>query len=948
MTISITKSIAHILAILMLLVLPYLGWGQTTIVNYDFNSATSYATATAATASGVSSVLTSSESFVSASTGTPTGNGAFATNANGPALSMNSYSGSAARYFQFSLAGAALPKYSAFKVYFQGYRSPAAAVTLTLQYSLDGTNYTSFGAVYTPGAGSFTEVSYDLSGVSVLSTLSNLSFRLLTSTNTSGTLRIDNFQVQAVNTVDPLIASLNPSVVEAGSADLALTVTGSNFKLGAVVSFNGQNLATTYNSATSLVSMVPAANIATTGSYPVVVTNPGATSSPATTLTVTPALVHWTGPAGPGSWFDASNWSTGTLPTATDEVVLDHRYVAGSFTVILDQNVAVSIKSLTVNPGAGDSIFVLVPPGNTVSPAALMLGSPDATPALKIYNKGVVTNASGLTANAGIDVVGTAATFFLYNGGSYRQASSAGHKQVAENLSAIAGTEQGIFDFRLPGNVTGSYTLSVANRTYGTLIFRNRPGQASTSYPGSANSLVVRGKLLIGPGAVVTATINTTNEVQLLGDVLVQGTLLFKNGSSGAPSQVITAGASPQTIKGTISFEPGIGFTVNNPAGATLATPLSLSGQLALISGILTTTATNLLTLSPTASVMGGSATSYINGPLARQTATGALSNLVFPVGSGAGYRPVTLNATAQDATTYLVTPKEGPAADPTNLLAGTSALPTLTRVSRRRSVNITPTPATTFSGTVTLSFGADDSVNQPGDASFTIGKNSNSAGWQNIGVSNGGVVITTAATPTSGTSGTITSQPFTSFSDFALASISADAAINPLPVVLTSFVARRQAADVRLSWTTAAELYNARFDVQRSLDGQLFTTVASVAGQGTTALARQYTALDLVAPTAVLYYRLAQVDTDGHTTFSPVVALAGTTATVPYPNPARDRLVVPAPAGTQVRVLDLMGRVLQSAALPPSGEVSVASLPVGVYLLQLGEGAQTLRFSKE
>ncbi|MEJ7664418.1 MAG: hypothetical protein WKG07_35335 [Hymenobacter sp.] len=80
-------------------------------------------------------------------------------------------------------------------------------------------------------------------------------------------------------------------------------------------------------------------------------------------------LLRWTGAAGTSSWFDAANWSTGARPIPTDEVALDHLYVAGSYTVILDQNTPVSIKSLTVNPGAGDSIFVVVPATNTVSTA---------------------------------------------------------------------------------------------------------------------------------------------------------------------------------------------------------------------------------------------------------------------------------------------------------------------------------------------------------------------------------------------------------------------------------------------------------------------------------------------------------------------------------------------------------------------------------------------------
>lgn len=871
MTTLLTRSLKNkLIQLLMLVGLPLLGRAQTVIVNYDFNNASAYPVAPVATAAGVSSTGTStSNTSVAFATGAGVASGpsAYASNVAGLALAMGNSSGTNTKYFQFALDGANLPKYEGFKIYLQGQRSPTGATTLTLQYSVNGDNYVTFGVTYAPGNGSFTEGGFDLSGLPDLNKPKSLSFRLLASgASSNGTLRIDNFQVQATNTVD---------------------------------------------------------------------------------------LLRWTGAASTSSWFDAANWSTGKVPVSTDEVSLDHLYVTGPYAISFDQKTAVSIKSLRVNPGTGDSIFVLVPDMNDIPVALTLTNTGAGAVALAIYNKGVVTNASSASPGLGIDIANLTdsnpgPTAFIYNGGSYRQASSTSHKQVVENLSAVTGTEQGIFDFRLPGNVTGSYTLSVANRTYGTLIFRNRPGQKTTSYPGSVNSLIVRGNLLIGPGAVVTATINTTNEVQLLGNVQVQGTLAFKNGSSGAPSQLTLAGTSPQNIGGTISFEPGIGLTINNQTGATLATPISFGGLLTLTSGTLTTTATNLLTLNSTASIIGGSPTSYVNGPLALKTDAGALNNLLFPIGSAAAYRPLTLSATAQDATTYLVTQTEGPAPDFDKLPLSASTLPRLTRVSQVRSYTITPTPAANnFNGRVKLTFEPDDQVNAPTDGSLTIGKNSGGS-WQNIG--NSSVVVPTPAPAGGYASGTVTSGIFTSFSTFALASTSADTKLNPLPVTLISFTARRRGADVVLNWATATELHNARFEVQRSLDGQQFTTVTAVAGHGTAATAHQYAARDPAVPSGPLYYRLAQVDESGATTFSPVIALTAATTATLYPNPARDRLTVPAPAGTPVQILDLLGRVVQALALPPSGEVSVAALVPGSYVLQTGEGAQAQRFkfSKE
>jgi hypothetical protein len=753
-----------------------------------------------------------------------------------------------------------------------------------------------------------------------------------------------------------MVSTLLPSIMEAGSPGFSLAVGGSNFVNGAVVSFNGQTLATTYNSSTSLTAAIPAAAIATAGSYNVTVANPavGSTASQPATFTVTPALLRWTGGGNSSNWFDAANWSTNVVPGANDNVLLDHRVITGSYSVSFDENIAVSIKSLTVNPGTGDSIFVLVPATNTVNPTALTLGnnSGSGAVALAIYDKGVVTNASGAgTGTFGIDVT-SGTTTFIYNGGSYRHATISKHLTVVGSLSGATGTELGIFDFRPPSISQSSATLSLSNRTYGTLILRNAPGRAATSYSGAGNLLLVQGNLIISSGVTFSPALG--GSLRLGGDIRSQGTFQFKNASPATTnSQLVLVGTKSQTLSGTVLLDSGIGLAINNPGGVVLATPLQVSGPLNLTNGTLTTSTVNLLTLTSTASLIGGSNNSFVNGSLARQTVAGPLSNLVFPTGAGATYRSVVLNATAQDATTYLVTQKEGPAADPTNFLASTSALPTLTRVSRMRSVNITPTPATNnFSGTVLLTFGPNDFVNQPNDASFTIGKNSNSAGWQNIG--NGGVTVTIPATSTTGATGTITSQTFTSFSDFALASTSPDATINPLPVTLTSFAAVRQAGGaVQVRWATASEQHSSRFEVQRSADAATFVTIATEAAHGSTRQAQAYTSTDGTAPICKLYYRLKEVDTDSSVQYSPVVALAATTAAATqmlYPNPTHDRLIVPVAAGQSVQVLDLAGHQLQTAFLPQSGEVNVQELPIGTYVLRvlLDDQWQAFRFTKQ
>jgi hypothetical protein len=60
----------------------------------------------------------------------------------------------------------------------------------------------------------------------------------------------------------PVVTAVSPSSLNAGAATQTITITGTGFVSGSVVSFSGTALQTTYNSATSLQAMLPAALIA--------------------------------------------------------------------------------------------------------------------------------------------------------------------------------------------------------------------------------------------------------------------------------------------------------------------------------------------------------------------------------------------------------------------------------------------------------------------------------------------------------------------------------------------------------------------------------------------------------------------------------------------------------------------------------------------------------------
>lgn len=73
----------------------------------------------------------------------------------------------------------------------------------------------------------------------------------------------------------PAISQLNPPSTAAGSSQFTLQVTGANFNSNATVSFNGANMSTQSVNSTEVIATIPATAVASSGTVPVTVTNPG-------------------------------------------------------------------------------------------------------------------------------------------------------------------------------------------------------------------------------------------------------------------------------------------------------------------------------------------------------------------------------------------------------------------------------------------------------------------------------------------------------------------------------------------------------------------------------------------------------------------------------------------------------------------------------------------------
>jgi hypothetical protein len=91
------------------------------------------------------------------------------------------------------------------------------------------------------------------------------------------------------------------------------------------------------------------------------------------------------------------------------------------------------------------------------------------------------------------------------------------------------------------------------------------------------------------------------------------------------------------------------------------------------------------------------------------------------------------------------------------------------------------------------------------------------------------------------------------------------------LPVNFTSFYAKRSGNDVVLNWSTATEINNSHFDIEKSTDGSTWRMIGIVIGNGTTSLTSNYAFTDKKETSAVVYYRILQVDQNGQKSYSSV-----------------------------------------------------------------------------
>ncbi|MDP4212563.1 MAG: discoidin domain-containing protein [Bacteroidota bacterium] len=173
------------------------------------------------------------------------------------------------------------------------------------------------------------------------------------------------------------------------------------------------------------------------------------------------------------------------------------------------------------------------------------------------------------------------------------------------------------------------------------------------------------------------------------------------------------------------------------------------------------------------------------------------------------------------------------------------------------------------------------------------------------------------------------------------------------LPVQLLNFTAVNvQNQYISLTWQTATEENNDHFDVERSTDGITFTKIATVKAVGNSSTLQSYSAADNDPAPGMDFYRLKQVDSDGHFVYSSVdsVKFGSGDGPLVYPNPVHT--VITAVPGTdlirEIVIYNVQGRAVQFAMGNSTLEemkVNVYALPAGVYILKVKTDPKIYQF---
>ena len=169
------------------------------------------------------------------------------------------------------------------------------------------------------------------------------------------------------------------------------------------------------------------------------------------------------------------------------------------------------------------------------------------------------------------------------------------------------------------------------------------------------------------------------------------------------------------------------------------------------------------------------------------------------------------------------------------------------------------------------------------------------------------------------------------------------------LPIELLSFEAIPNENDVVLVWTTASEINNDFFTIQRSSDVEVWEDIAEIEGAGNSNEIIHYEDIDYEPLSGTSYYRLKQTDFDGYYSYSSIQVVffgknVNNSQIIAFPNPTKG-IISFSGIIESFNITDIMGRDIsyQFSILDKTRnlvKLDLSNLPPGIYVFRANNNA--------
>jgi hypothetical protein len=733
-------------------------------------------------------------------------------------------------------------------------------------------------------------------------------------------------------------------------------------------------------------------------------------------------LYTWTG-ATNTDWNVTSNWISGSVPSSSTDVVISSGSnqpvigaaafcknitinsgatltITGSNTLTVSGNWAIS-GNLNGGTTSGSGTVTIA------GTATQSIGSLTTTSAITFSKTSGAVNITGnvsaasftmsteptgdasVTLNTGVSMTLTGALALNLPASSGRSTFNINGATVSCASVTLGGTTGGIFT-----------TINISTGTLSVTGNITSAGIDSRIIFSGAGALNVGGTFTAGTFTASTGTVNfngsgsqtvggvTYNNLTMSGGgtkslggaATVNGVLTLTNGTfTNSSNLTLGNGATISRSGGSLSAAPTFGATTNVTYTAP-TTPASITTGYEL-----PTSGLNNLTINNSSGVTLNAAAT-VNGTLTMSAGNIALGGNTLTLGTAAG-SPGTLTYTAGYLTgtgtftrwfgTSLITLGNVSGRFPMGVSTNNRNLWIGGTPTTGGTVSVQYTDATTESA-ISFTENSNPFVNRY-DASWTVATANSFAGnslslqiqGSGIpGISNivdltiSGPAAAAAGSPlaTSGTS----SDPVISRNGLTQATLAstlfyiASTSSSALPVEMTSFTAVLQGTSALLKWSTATEVNNNGFEIQRRAEGTTsWAKVGFASGAGTSNAPKAYSYEDKNLAPGVYVYRIKQIDNNGAFKYSASTQVdAGVSTTLQlcgnYPNPFNPttniQFSVPQDGYASLKIYNILGQEVATlfSGIAKTGHYIPATfnasrLASGIYFARLQYSGKSL-----